>query len=469
MTQNFISCDREQELLLPQSLSEWLPQGHLAWFVLDAVKEMDLAAFYAAYREDGWGRPAYEPSMMVALLLYSYCKGERSARRIEQRCHEDVAYRVICANRAPDHVTINRFRSGHEEALADLFGQLLTLCARAEMVNVGTIALDGTRMAASASGEANLDFERIAKEILAEAGAVDAAEDEEFGERRGDELPPKLAPGPGRQAWLREAKRELDAERAARAEKVPRAREERLAKAHQRLVEDWQSEHRAHRDYEAWRARGIAADGSRRMAPGTAKPFEPPEAPTGRVNLTDPDSRPVKSARGFIQGYTAQAATTADQIIVAADVITGGNERQTLEPLVDQACEELEGAGVSEQPAVALADAGYWNTDQIERLGSRGIRPLVSPDAAKRKEPSRIRGRPHYQRMREQLATEEGRALYRKRQQMVEPVFGHTKFNRRIDRFQRRGLAACRAEWRLITATHNLLKLFQHGLAAVPA
>jgi transposase len=437
--------------------------------VLDAVKAMDLAAFYEPHREDGWGRPAYEPSMMVALLLYAYCKGERSARRIEQRCHEDVAYRVICANRAPDHVTINRFRAGHEQALSELFGQVLTLCARADMVRVGTIAVDGTRVAASAAGEANLDFEAIAKEILAEAGAVDAAEDEEFGERRGDELPPKLAPGPGRQAWLREAKRELEAERAARAEKVPRGRQERLAKARQRLVEDWQTERRAHRDYEAWRARGIAADGSRRMAPGTAKAHELPEAPTGRVNVTDPDSRTVKTPRGFIEGYTAQAVTAADQIIVAADVITGGNERQTLEPLVDQACEQLEGAGVSEQPPVALADAGFWNTDQIERLRGRGIRPLVSPDAGKRKEPSRIRGRPHYRRMREQLATEEGGALYRKRKQMIEPVFGHTKFNRRIDRFQRRGLAACRAEWRLITATHNLMKLFQHSLAAAPA
>jgi hypothetical protein len=205
------------------------------------------------------------------------------------------------------------------------------------------------------------------------------------------------------------------------------------------------------------------------MATGAVKPYGAPAQPTGLINLTDPDSRLVKGERGFLQGYTAQAAVTAEQLILTAEVITGGSERNTLEPLFDLTCSELEHAGIKQWPKVAVADAGFWNTEQIERLAKRGIRALVNPDSGKRKEPSRIRGKPHYQRMREQLDAEEGHDLYRKRKQMIEPVFAHTKFNRRIERFKRRGLAACRAEWRLITATHNLLKLWQNTLAVAPA
>src|SRR4051812_13762123 len=191
MGQNFIACDREQELLLLPSLSEWLPEDHLVWFVIDAVGELDLAPFYSAYRADGHGRPAHDPALMIALLLYSYARGERSSRRIERRCLEDVATRVICANQTPDHTTIARFRQRHEAAIAGLFGQVLALCAEAGMVEVGVVAVDGTKVHANASQHATRDYEQIAAEILEEAGAVDAAEDERFGERRGDELPPE--------------------------------------------------------------------------------------------------------------------------------------------------------------------------------------------------------------------------------------------------------------------------------------
>src|SRR5918992_1335802 len=182
MPQNFLACDREQELLLPPSLWEWLPEDHLAWFVIDAVAAMDLAAFVAAYRVDGSGRPAHDPAMMVALLLYAYAVGERSSRRIERRCVEDVATRVICANRAPDHTTIARFRQRHESALAELFGEVLWLCAEAGLVRVGVIAVDGTKVAANPSPQATRDYEQIAREILAEADAVDAEEDATFGD-----------------------------------------------------------------------------------------------------------------------------------------------------------------------------------------------------------------------------------------------------------------------------------------------
>src|SRR5256714_2405797 len=198
MGPNFLECDREQVLLLPPSLREWLPEGHLAWFVIDAVERLDLSAFYGGYRLDGQGRAAHEPSMMVALLLYSYAVGERSSRRIERRCVEDVATRVICANRAPDHTTIARFRQRHEDALAELFGEVLWLCAEAGPVRRGMIAVDGTKVAANAAPQATRDYEAIAREILAEADAVDAEEDEQFGAARGDELPPALATAQGR-------------------------------------------------------------------------------------------------------------------------------------------------------------------------------------------------------------------------------------------------------------------------------
>jgi transposase len=206
MPQNFIGCDREQVFLMPPSLREWLPEDHLAWFVIEAVGELDLDGFYADYREDGHGRAAYEPSMMVALLLYAYATRQRSSRAIERHCRQDVAYRVITANRVPDHATIARFVVRHERALAELFGSVLCLCARAGLVSAGVVAIDGTKLHADASREANSDYGRIAGEIVAEARATDEAEDELYGQARGDELPEELRTRAGRRKWLREAK-----------------------------------------------------------------------------------------------------------------------------------------------------------------------------------------------------------------------------------------------------------------------
>jgi transposase len=228
MAQNFIACDREQELLLPPSLREWLPQDHFALFVLDAVEAMDLTAFLAACRHDGWGQAAHDPAMMVALLLYAYAIGERYSRRIERRCQEDVAVRGIAANHAPDHTTIARFRQRHEAALGAPFGEVLALCAEAGIVQVDVIAIDGTKVHANASQHATREYEQIAREILEEAGRVDADEDKQFGARRGDELPPELATAQGRRGWLREAKRRLDAQRAEEARPIPASRPARL-------------------------------------------------------------------------------------------------------------------------------------------------------------------------------------------------------------------------------------------------
>jgi transposase len=462
MPQNFLVCDREQELLLPPSLREWLPEDHLAWFVIDAVAQFDLAGFYAAYRADGHGRAAHDPAMMVALMLYCYALGERSSRRIERRCVEDVATRVICANRAPDHTTIARFRQRHEIALADVFGEVLVLCAEAGLVEVGVIAVDGTKVHANASERATCDYEQIAREILAEADAIDREEDERFGERRGDELPEHLATGAGRAKWLAEAKRRLEQRRAEEARPIPASRPRRLREAKRRLEEELQSECRANEAYEAYRARGVMRNG-RRMGPATTpKPYTPPATPQGKINTTDPDSRNVKTLRGWVQGYNAQAATNEHQIVIAAELTNSSADFGQIGPMVDAVRRELHAAGVSELPEVVLADAGYWHQVQMQALAGDGIAVLIPPDAKKRKGTRPGWDGGLYAFMRRVLATPAGAALYGKRTAMIEPVFADTKFNRKIDRFQRRGRAACRSEWRLITATHNLLKLWRH-------
>jgi transposase len=209
MALNFIGCDRDQVFLMPPSLREWVAEDHLVWTVLDAVAEMDLGAFYRAYRADGHGRPAYEPSMMVALLLYAYARGNRSSRAIERACVEDVAFRVVAGNLVPDHSTVAEFRVRHEAALAELFTGVLGLCGRAGLVSVGVIAIDGTKVQANASREANRSYGQIAREILAEAAETDRREDELYGEARGDELPERLRTSEGRRAALREAKARL--------------------------------------------------------------------------------------------------------------------------------------------------------------------------------------------------------------------------------------------------------------------
>ena len=199
MAQNFLGCDRDQVFLLPPSVDDWLPADHFARFVIAVVEGMDLAEFYADYRADGHGRPAHDPAMMVALLVYAYARGQRSSRVIERACIEDIAFRVIAANRRPDHCTVARFRQRHETALAGLFGEVLALCAQAGLAGVAVLAVDGTKVHANASERATRDYEQLAREALREAAEIDAAEDEQFGDRRGDELPPELASAQGRQ------------------------------------------------------------------------------------------------------------------------------------------------------------------------------------------------------------------------------------------------------------------------------
>jgi transposase len=436
MGQNFIAGDRDQAFLMPPDLRDWVGPGHLAWFVVEAVGELDLAAFYARYRRDGWGRAAYDPAVMVALVLYAYCSGIRSARAIERRCVEDVAFRVVAANLAPDHATIARFRADHEQALAGLFGQVLAMCQRAGLVRAGVVAVDSTKVAANASGLQNKTCEELAREILKEAAEIDAAEDELYGEARGDELPPELADPKTRRARIRELLDELDAEQRAEQQ----AREAML-------------ERRA--EHERRTGRRPAGRPPREQTKQAEK--------VRRVNVTDPDSRPVKTPRGFIQGYNAQLVAADGQIIVAADVTIGSPDQGQLTPMIGAAQRALTAAG-ADTPDTVLADAGYWRTRDIQQLTDRGLTVLIPPDAHSRTEPLPGKRGGLYQRMRDRLAAPEMALLYRRRMTMIEPIFGHTKTNRRCDRFQRRGLDAVRSEWRLIAATHNLLKL--HGAAA---
>jgi transposase len=462
MPQNFLACDREQSFLLPPDVRDWLPENHLAWFVIDAVAVMDTAAFYAAYRDDGHGRAAYEPAMMLALVLYCWARGTRSSRAIERACVDDVACRVIAAHQRPDHATIARFVERHERALAGVFGKVLALCADAGLASVGVIAIDGTKVHANANRDRAVDYEAIARAIVEEAVATDAEETAAWGEHRGDELPEILTTRQGREGWLRDARQRLDQRRAEQAGPIPRSRPQRLREAKRRLEEELAVDRDANAQYEAYRARGRMKDGRRFGRP--PNPRQPPTVPTGKVNLTDPDSKLVHGMRGWVQGYNAQAACNERHLILAAEVMTASPDFGHLGPMVDAARRELAGAGVASKPDVVVADAGYWHLEQMNAITADGIPVLIPPDSSRRRKTATRPGwnGGAYDFMRGVLETERGSALYNQRGQLIEPVFGHTKHNRGFVRFHRRGRAAARTEWRLMAATHNLVKLHGH-------
>jgi transposase len=517
MPQNFIEGRRGQGFLLPPDVREWLPADHLAWFVIDAVADMNVGAFYAAYRADGHGRAAYEPSLMVAVILYAFATRVRSSRAIECHCREDVAYRVITGNVVPDHATIARFICRHERALADLFAEVLRLCDRAGLVKPGVVSIDGTRIAGNASPEVNHGFEQIAREILAQTRATDAAEDEQFGGARGDELPeqlrsaqgrreflrqareqmrreqerPEVAGEPeadapdgvsleldaneivgrgrqGRDAWLREGKRQLEQHRWQKPDPISRSRGQRLLLSAGRLGSELDVERRANEAYEHYRA--TARDRLGRRPGGRAEPYRPPELPAGKINVSDPDSRPIPIGFGFVQGYNAQAAVNEQQIVLAAEITNSSTDFSQLDPMVTATLQELQRASIEQLPEAIAADAGYWNEQHMDEVtANKHIPVLIPPDKGSRGTPRRGWTGGRYAWMRTVLATDYGGGLYRRRKAMVEPVFAQTKHNRRIDSFQRRGRSAVRSEWRLITATHNLLKLHKHQIAAAGA
>ena len=446
---------------------------------------------------------------MVALLLYAYARGNRSSRQIERACWEDVAYKVITSMRVPDHSTIAEFRRRHEREIAELFDQVLGLCKEAGLVSVGVIMVDGTKIKANASMDQNRSYSGLVREILREAEETDRREDELYGDARGDELPEQLrtaegrkaaladakrrieeregrAIGPqepdadvevdpelvlgrggrrgGRREWPRVARRELESRRERQAEPIPRDREDRLFQALGRLEENHRVDLAANDAYERWRS--SSRDTLGRVLKGNSKPYEPPEAPEGQVNLSDPDSRVMRS-KGLPhrQAYNVQTAVTEQQIILAAEISLDAPDFGYLEPILDQALAHLRRHGITEQPDAVVGDAGYWHTRQIQAIADRGIEVLVPPDGAMREgnRPGWEDGL--YQQMREKLKTAHGRTLYALRKVTIEPVFGQIKYNRRIDQFMRRGRAAVHLELRLVAATHNVLKLHNHWIA----
>ncbi|HYT79796.1 MAG TPA: transposase [Actinomycetota bacterium] len=438
MAYNFLPVERDQSFLLPPSMTDWLPEDHLAFFVLDVVENMDLRPFYLGYRQDGWGGAAHEPRMMVALLLYAYCVGERSSRKIERRCEEDIAFRVICGNNSPDHTTIARFRRQNERALASCFTEVLRLCAEAGLIRIGP--LDGTKISANASLRANRSKESIEAEvaaILAEAAAVDGSEDDAFGEGvRGDELPESMRARQGRLARLAECKARLESQDVARVHEAELRRREAIR------------EQTGHRPV------------------GRPPKQRRPTKNSLVANPTDPDSRVMKTRYTYLQGYNAQVLVAEDQVIVAAAITQEPADMHQLHPMLERGRRELHAAKIEGGIGVVLADAGYYSERNLEASESAPERFLVAVTNEHDQRtgvsttPGAHKGS-HGLLMRDELAREEGRLLYAKRAGMVEPVFGQIKEARGARRFARRGLRACDAEWKLICATHNVLKLWR--------
>ena len=386
------------------------------------------------------GGPGLEPAMMATVLLYAYCIGERSSRRIERRCQEDIAFRVITANSAPDHSTIARFRQANQEALSTCFTQVLRLCAEAGLVRVGVVALDGTKVEANASLQANRGLEAIDAEVqgmLAEAAATDRREDELLGaDNRGDELPEGLRSQEGRLVRLKECKARLEAD-------------------------DVQAK------YEAELARRAAIE-EQTGRPLVGRPPKP-KRPTKNslvANPTDPDSRVMKRQYTYLQGYNAQAVVSEDHIIFAARITQEPADLHQLHPMLHEARANLAAAGIPKTIGVALADSGYYSEANLAVAEQQGPKLLVAVVNERDQRRGEVSGKgvfkgPRGRVMQDRLAIE--RTLYAKRAHTVEPVFGHIKDVRRVRRFARRGLGACDVEWKLVCATHNLLKLWRHS------
>jgi transposase len=418
--QNFLFPQRDQPLLLPVDMREWLPEDDLVYVVLDAVATLDLGEFRRRYRADGHGRAAFDPEMMVALLLYGYCQGERSSRVIEKRCVRDVAYRVITGGLHPDHATIARFRARHEKALGGLFSQVLRLLAAEGMVSLGLLSLDGTKLAGNAAQKANKTLPQIEK-LLAEAAAADAAEDARYGDAPGEPAPRALA------------------RRAERRERLTRARD-RLA-----------AEDMARRD--AQRAKQVAWDAAaadrrqraaRRLAdePRTNRNNTPP-----RANVTGPDVPAMRNQKGYVAGYNGQAVVTADQVIVGAMLSQRPVDRTLLHPLLDTCRQQLTEAGIGPKLRTVLAGSGYASEETFTRADADGLR-LLTPLA---KDPGRRHVRtpqralhldrlPATARARRRLLHPRGRDDYKMRAGTVEPVFGQLKTCQKLTMMSRRGL-----------------------------
>lgn len=454
MSRRFRACSLDQLLLLPPSIQEWLPDGHLARFIAEVCEELDLRPILAVYdAKDGRGRLGYHPLLLTRLLLYGYCTGVRSSRRIEKATYDDVAFRYLAADQHPDHDTLAAFRQEHLELLAGLFTETLRLCQAAGMIKLGVVAIDGTKIKANANSrrattyshlvERDRELEALSKRLLEDAARIDAEEDQRFGKgNRGDELPPELATVEQRRAKIREAKKALEDEAKQRAEQ---AAQERVAAGGKPRNE---------------------AEKKRWMRAKSGKP-----APAARYNFVDPDSRIMKDsgANAFLQGYNAQVAVDGEgQVILAAAITNEVNDKHQLLPMV-----ALVKLATGRNADHVVADAGYWKAESVTAAELLGSEVLVPPDGHVTRGQGAVH--PNAPRneaacmMREKLRVENTRQIYQKRQGIVEPVFGQIKEHRGFRRTLLRGMSKVQAEWRIICLTHNLLKLFGQRQRLQPA
>lgn len=504
---------------MPPSLTEWLPPDHLVWFVLDVVDRLDTSAFHAQRPQAGPGRRAFDPDLLLAVLIYAYAVGERSSRRVETACRENVAFQVLCARDVPDHTVISRFRARHEDRFAEVFAQVLVLCARAGMGRLGTVAIDGTKIAANASIFANraeeslrAEAERIARQIAAEAAAVDAEEDELYGEARGDELAPEFANPATRAAAIKAALDQIEAEKRRQDEEAAGQAERRAqgwqARAAARRAELAVAERAAVERVAAWQAAQAAALAHGTPRPGGRPPVtEPSEvrrlraklataerraATAGparsqerlgarKANLTDPQSRVMNTRTGWIQGYNAQLAVSADHLILAVLLTQATNDidqfvtmMRAAQTAAGQAAAAHADGQADRQIGILLADAGYCSEDNLTAEGPDRIiatgkdRKLAQQAVQDPRTDAPSAAASALDQMRHRIRTPDGLATYKRRGSIVEPVNAHLKDQVGLRRFSRRGLTAATSELNLAAAVVNLLKLHRHQ-AATPA
>lgn len=447
MEKTFKSCDRKQMLLLPPSLLDWLPEGHLSHFILDTVEQLDLSKIYESYQGNGRGQPPYDPRMMTALIFYAYCTGVPSSRQIEKKTYEDVAFRMVAANRQPDHDSICVFRKRHLKALAGVFVQILRLCQKAGIVKLGHVALDGTKIKANASKHKAMSYgnmkkkkeelEKEVSELLKNAETVDKEEDKKYGKgKKGWDLPDELK---RRETRLEKIKAAMSAlEEEAKQE----AAEKQKAKKDQNKIK------------------------------GNAASQPPPEiVPSDKAqrNFTDPDSRIMKmsSTNSFDQCYNGQAIVDdASQVIVAAGLTQHANDVEEVEPILDILEENL--GGIPHRMAITT-DAGYFSATNVMLFEDALLDPFMATQKMKHGEvPPQVQGRipidmAPKDRMRRKLSTKRGQEIYSKRKSTVEPVFGQIKQVRGLRQFLLRGYENVSAEWQIWCLTHNLLKVYRHG------
>jgi len=473
-----------QSYLLPPSPRDWLPEGHLAYFILDIVGELDLSAIESVLQaKDPRGEKSYDPRMMVSLLLYAYCVGVFSSRRIVRATYEDIAMRFISGDQHPHFTRVAAFRREHLEALGGLFVQVVQLCEKAGLVKLGHVAIDGTKVRANASKHKAMSYDRMKTEgtkleaeiaeLLARAEAVDTAEDEQFGDSDGMDIPEELKRRETRLARIREAKAELEAE--ARAARASRLRELADVNEHRATAAPTQRRRRA----AATTAKKQRSE-AERLKPDHDDDDDPPDAPSlpfhrpratpagepkpkAQRNFTDPDSRiMVEGSGAYAQTYNAQAAVTEDtQIIVACPLSNQAPDNEYL-PFVLAEVNSVLGRA----PERVTADNGYWSATNAAWCEENDIDVYIST-GRKCRAPPDLQSVPKTakERMTAKLQTTDGRDMYRRRKFTVEPVFGQIKQARGFRQFLLRGLQKVRLEWRMICATHNLLKLFRAAAA----